>query len=276
VIGWLPLWMGCAAPPPPPEPPPPVAPEPVSITGTEHALVVEPLPEDEQHRAALQALLAGHSPGFLDQLARIELRHRSDDGVLHRGTAWVTVDYLSIGTDEDHLVVPLDLPTALAVARDRGMLLPTPKLVDAIWEQADLRVAPDPMPPTERMRSMDYSLRHRDRIAQRLPRFARGLLVAGHKKDLVLTRKLLRRRERVAIYGWHRPDGTPIQPVSTWHGASYADYSHGVRLVSEDVIVDGQPMSLYDALADPVLAWVFSAEGPLPARRLMRGPASRY
>jgi len=271
----LPLWVllaGCT-----PEPAEVVVPprvprprEPLRITGTEHALVVEPLPEPEQKRRAVGALLAGEMPAFLDQLASVELRHRDAEGRLHEATAWVTVDYLSVGTDEDHLIVPLDLPGAMAVARDRGMLLPTPKLVDAIWEQADLRITPDPMPPGDHMRSMAYSLEHRDRIAARMPRFARGLLVAGHKKDLVLSKKLLRRRQRVAIYGWHRPDGTPIQPVSTWHGESYADYSHGVRLVSEEVVVDGEPMNLYDVLADPVLSGLFSDEGPLPVERLMR------
>jgi hypothetical protein len=60
---------------------------------------------------------------------------------------------------------------------------------------------------------------------------AGGVLLAGHKKDLVLTRKLATRPNRVAIYGWHQLSGEPIQPVSTVHVAEYADYSHGVRLI---------------------------------------------
>ncbi|HCL31999.1 MAG TPA: hypothetical protein DIC52_26690 [Candidatus Latescibacteria bacterium] len=60
---------------------------------------------------------------------------------------------------------------------------------------------------------------------------AGGVLLAGHKKDLVLMRKLATRPNRVAIYGWHQLSGEPIQPVSTVHVAEYADYSHGVRLI---------------------------------------------
>jgi hypothetical protein len=274
--------VACVAPEPPPaapvvEAPPPRAVRPHELTGTEFALSVDPLPEDEQHARAATALLDGKAPRFLDQLARIELRARDAAGVALHGAAWVTVDYLSVGTDDDHLVVPLDLPSALAVARARKAVLPTPRLVDAIWEQADVTVPPDPLPPTDHMRGMAYSLFHRDLVRRRLPAFAQGLLVAGHKKDLVLTKELGRRRERVAIYGWHQPDGVPIQPVSVWHGAHYADYSHGVRLVAEQVEVDGRAMSIYDALMHPSYAWLFSDEGPMPeARRLMEGPAPRY
>lgn len=39
-------------------------------------------------------------------------------------------------------------------------------------------------------------------------------LLAGHKKDLVLTRRLVGRPDRVAIYDWHRLDGRPIHPLS--------------------------------------------------------------
>ena len=39
-------------------------------------------------------------------------------------------------------------------------------------------------------------------------------------------------------------DGTPvlkkIQPLSTWHWASYADYSHGIRLVDRNVLENGE------------------------------------
>jgi hypothetical protein len=102
--------------------------------------------------------------------------------------------------------------------------------------------------------------------AQRTARAAPiGELTAGHKKDLVLTRRLWDLPGRVAIYGWHRGAGTPIQPLSTVHGERYADYSHGVRLVSETLFVDGQPRSLSQVLAEPALAALLSDEGPLPA-----------
>ena len=47
------------------------------------------------------------------------------------------------------------------------------------------------------------------------------------------------------------------------HGARYADYSHGVRLVSATAYVNGQPRSLLDVLQDPWLADIVSDEGPI-------------
>jgi hypothetical protein len=55
----------------------------------------------------------------------------------------------------------------------------------------------------------------------------------------------------------------PIQPLSTVHGARYADYSHGVRLVSAVAYVNGQPRLLLEILEDPWLAGIISDEGPI-------------
>ena len=48
------------------------------------------------------------------------------------------------------------------------------------------------------------------------------------------------------------------------HGARYADYSHGIRLVSDIVYVNGVRRSMAEVLADPQLAGLLSDEGPLP------------
>lgn len=47
------------------------------------------------------------------------------------------------------------------------------------------------------------------------------------------------------------------------HGAGYADYSHGVRLIGTTVFIDSQPRSIFDVLRDPVLAPLLSDEGPI-------------
>jgi hypothetical protein len=90
-----------------------------------------------------------------------------------------------------------------------------------------------------------------------------GSLVSGHKKDVVITNLLAKRPGQIAIYGWHRSKGAPIQPLSTVHGAGYADYSHGIRLISETAIVDEKPQPLYEALQDSLLANIFSDEGAI-------------
>jgi hypothetical protein len=91
-----------------------------------------------------------------------------------------------------------------------------------------------------------------------------GALIAGDKKDLVLTNALRGAPGHIAIYGWHLASGHPIQPLNLWHGTRYADYSHGVRLVSQTVFVNGAPARLLDALADAQLGPLLSDEGALP------------
>ena len=67
----------------------------------------------------------------------------------------------------------------------------------------------------------------------------------------------------MAIYGWQRLDGIPIQPLTIIHAATYVDYSHGIRLVSAAMIVDGKPTTVAAVLKDPVLNILLSDEGPI-------------
>ncbi|HBQ23346.1 MAG TPA: hypothetical protein DD656_06395 [Alphaproteobacteria bacterium] len=79
----------------------------------------------------------------------------------------------------------------------------------------------------------------------------------------MLAEELFNNQGRVAIYGWHKSNGNPIQPLSTVHGAAYADYSHGLRLVSRTAYLNGQPTSLRDLMRNPVYAEFLNKEGPL-------------
>jgi hypothetical protein len=223
------------------------------------------LSEAERETAIAAELLAGNLPRFLRRLQPVTLSARLADGQKVEITICVTPDYLALGSDQDFLRTPMGLPTALAVAERFGFLLPTPLMVDAIYAQAEVRLRPQPLPPTEDMRSTAYFWHHQGRIREQwLARGTHlGALIAGQKKDLVLTNRLRQRPDRVAIYGWHTGEGQPIQPLSTVHGARYADYSHGVRLVSAIAFVGGEPRPLLDILEDGRLAPVVNDEGPI-------------
>jgi hypothetical protein len=78
-----------------------------------------------------------------------------------------------------------------------------------------------------------------------------------------VTNRLSEKPNRVAIYGWHQPDGQPIQPLSIVHVNRYVDYSHGVRLVRRAVRVDGQTRDIRHVLQAPELHELLSDEGPL-------------
>ncbi|MCB9780182.1 MAG: hypothetical protein H6742_16565 [Alphaproteobacteria bacterium] len=232
-------------------------------TGSAFARQVTALSDHERYAAAVEQVLAGNVPAFLRPLTPVVLDAPDDHLGPRQATVFVTPDYVSIGSQRDFLRVPLDLDGAAHVADALELALPTPRIVDAVYRAAATRLEPAPMPPTAAMRSMPYVVEH-----QRLVEAERGSLpilplLAGHKKDLVLTNRLRDMPDRVAIYGWHRTSGEPIQPLSLVHGHGYADYSHGVRLVHRMVLVDGQAMDYFDALADHTVAPLLTREGRL-------------
>ncbi|MGM0506777.1 MAG: hypothetical protein ACQER4_06285 [Bacteroidota bacterium] len=237
------------------------------ISGETFLSRTEEFSPSERQQAAVKEILSGNIPSGIRKLAPITLVSESDKEL----TVWVTKDYLSIGEEESSVRMPLSLPSAREIARSWGLYLPTPPLVDAIYEQADLKLVPEPMPPTEEMRSNDYYRRHQTAIEeQRGGRASNGLL-AGHKKDLVVSVRMDDRPEQVAIYGWHWEKGDPIQSLSLVHEASYEDYSHGVRLIHPYGQLNGEWVPLVVLLDD--LSWNgrLSREASLDWERLSWG-----
>lgn len=226
---------------------------------------VEGVSEPERDQAIRLELLSGNLPDFLRNMQPVSLKGLLPSGHLVRLTLCVMSDYLSIGSGEDFVLMPMGLNTALAVATQFGLTLPTRSMVDLIYRRSAIHMTPQPMPAGDTMRSTDYYRKHNALVGQQraLIGASTDILTAGHKKDLVLSQRLWKQPGRVAIYGWHRNAGAPIQPLSTVHGARYADYSHGVRLIGTVVFVDGAPRSLFDVLADRHLAPLLSDEGPL-------------
>jgi hypothetical protein len=236
-----------------------------SMTGSEFAKAVSGMDKFSREQAILSEIIRGNLPDFLRGLKPVQLVETFGEGKTTTATIFVMPDYLAIGSDRDFLLMPMSWLTATEIAARWGFILPTKKMVDAIFEQSDFHLAPDPMPPGPRMRSVAYFSEHNrmikeQRVALGCPL---GVLISGHKKDVVLTNRLSEILGRVAIYGWHRLSGIPIQPLTIVHGANYADYSHGIRLISSIVLIDGQPRSLYEVLEDPKLATILSDEGPI-------------
>jgi hypothetical protein len=215
--------------------------------------------------AIAREVLRGNVPAFLRDLAPVTFTGVLPNGRSAQVTICVTPDYLAVGSDSDFVRVPLGLTAAARIAEEFNMMLPTTRMVDAIYAQADLRLSPSPMTPGSQMSSTTYFMRHNATVeGQRQNAGGRlGMLVSGHKKDLVLTNRLSSAPGRVAIYGWHRPGGNPIQPLSTVHGAEYADYSHGIRLVSRTAFVNGRAVDLQDLLMDGTYAGLLNTDGPI-------------
>ena len=239
---------------------------PTAASGTELLKSLAAVGDDEREAAIRRELLAGNIPQFLRRLQPVTLDGAPGAGSPTRITVCVMPDYLALGSDEDFLLIPMRLETALDVASRHGFMLPTPKMVDAIYAQAAVHLDPQPLPASDAMRSTGYYRHHNELVREQrvAAGAAEGVLTSGDKKDLVLTNRLWRNLDRVAIYGWHRRDGNPIQPLSTVHGWHYADYSHGVRLVSDTILVNDAPQSLRQALQDSRLAAMLSSEGVIP------------
>jgi hypothetical protein len=232
-----------------------------AIGGAEFARRTSGMSSEDRDRAVVAELERGNVPSFLGHLTPVKLTTHAPGGPAVAATIWVTPDYLAIGSDDDFLYVPLNYYSATVVADYFGCVLPTASMVDAIYEQSAHHLTPAPLPAGPLMRSNLYLEKHQQRIDEQRAGLPLGDLISGHKKDLVLSNRLRQCPGRVAIYGWHLGPGHPIQPLSTVHGARYVDYSHGVRLVSDTVVVDSEPRSIYDALQDSQIAPVLSREG---------------
>ena len=233
-------------------------------TGSEFVAQWSEVSPAKREAAILGELLRGNVPTFWRGFSEVKIQGTDDDGVQHELIVGVSPDYLAIGTDDDFCRMPMTPETAQKVADAYGCLLPTRKLVDAIYEQAQIKLAPQPL--TEEREELS-TFSHHQQIVQR--QFAEmggslGMLTSGLKKDVVITNELAKRPGHVAIYGWHQQDGRPIQPLTTVHIDAYVDYSHGVRLVSAFLSVDGRTVRASEVLSDESLHPLLSDEGPLP------------
>lgn len=219
----------------------------------------KPVAEREQALAA--ELIGGNVPGFLRRFVPIRVTRGGASGREHTVVYQVMPDYLSVGSDEEFARVPLTPMTAQRIADLWDCSLPTARMVDDIYRQATVKLEPRPL--TEAREAASTFLQHHRLVEEQRARKPLGALVAGIKKDVVLTNRLREKPGRVAIYGWHQLNGSPIQPLTTVHQGPYVDYSHGIRLVKREVTVDGKLMDLRDVLRDPELAPLVSDEGPL-------------
>jgi hypothetical protein len=238
-----------------------------AMAGSEFLRYVQSMSTEQREAAILREVRGGNVPDFLRRLRPVRVT-MARGGRTVQGTVWVMPDYLSIGTRDDFVYIPMNPLTAQRIADQFALMLPTKKLVDVIYAAADVRLTPTPMPAGPAMVGVDYYRRHNETVLRQLGSRGGGQLVAGHKKDVVLTNRLCRQRRRVAIYGWHRGEGRPIQPLSLVHDDHYADYSHGIRLIANMMLVDGVLRPVADVLSSPQDAGLISDEGVLRQQRV--------
>lgn len=207
---------------------------------------------------AQDRILSGHIPAFLRSFVPVSLSCTDSlTGKRITATCYVAPDYLSVGTAEDWARICITPHTAQRIADSLDCFLPTRKLVDAIWLQAVVKPEPVPM---YAYRDSTPTMWQHHLIIEGQRKGSTGL-IAGIKKDVILSSRItaeeIKRadgKQRLAIYGWHRPDGKPIQPLYTGHIWWWVDYSQGIRLVWRKLKVGNKWMDYTSMLQDPVLS----------------------
>jgi len=201
---------------------------------------------------ALKEILAGNVPDFLKKLIPVTVSMPNPaNGKNITATYYVSPDYLSIGTDKDWARINITPYAAQQIADNFHCFLPTQKMVDDIYKAATVKLEPVPM---YALRDSTVTMWQHHLIIEGQRNGRKGL-IAGIQKDVVISGKISRevKKDKVAIYGWHKLDGKPIQPLYTGHVYWWVDYSQGIRLVYRSIKVDGKWMDYTDVLKDPVL-----------------------
>ncbi len=239
-----------------------------ALTGNEFGQSIADSSLTLQQRELLifKEIKSGNVPDFLRTLKEISdtLSATSPQPTILK--YHVLPDYLAIGSNEDYLYIPMTPILAQRVADLLKCSLPTKKMVDQIYKNATIKLAPQPIPPTKAMTTVPVFLAHNELVRLQLNSYAiahnKSELTAGHQKDVIISNKIYgETTPRVVIYGWHQLNGKAIQPVYNKHTNTWADYSHGIRLIQNKVWINGKKTTIKKILADPYLNQLLSDEG---------------
>ncbi|GAA4825343.1 hypothetical protein GCM10023331_07250 [Algivirga pacifica] len=228
---------------------------------------IKDLSLEDREALMFEEIKNGNMPSFCKTFKTIT---GEKNGVSYQFQA--ALDYLSIGSDSNFCRVPISPMLAQRIADHFGYSLPTTKMVDEISQAADQRINPITYAPNGNDNEQVWQfVKHQQAIENVLANSnetwdRNKSLVDGLKKDVVISNRLIDRPGKVAIYGWYKLDGTFWQPLYTGHIDTYVDYSHGVRLVHNSVIVNEDTLQLTDVLKDPALYSLFSDESGIMAQ----------
>jgi hypothetical protein len=202
------------------------------MTGSEYYRIAASYNWKQRDSLTEALILRGNMPDFLRRFVRIKTKQTDTiTGKTIVTKFWTAPDYLAVGINKDWARVHVSARLAQRLADSLGCILPTTQMVDQIYAAARVKLEPIPMY-AYRDSTPTFWQHHLIIEGQRKGR--KGL-IAGIKKDIVQTEKLKAypNNDRVAIYGWHRLNGKPIQPLYLGHVWWYVDYSQGVRLVKD-------------------------------------------
>jgi hypothetical protein len=221
------------------------------------------LPLADREEQIFLAISAGNVPDFLRNTVTLTGEFADSAGTLHQIVYEAMPDYLAIGNNLDYCRIPMNPYTAQNLAYQFGASLITAKLSDHIYQMATVKLTPfNYLPVGNANEQVSKFEEHNARIEKQFSESGGkpGQLVAGIKKDIILTSRNAAQPGKVVLYGWHKLDGKPIQPVYSGHIYWYVDYSHGIRMINNQILIDGKRCLFTDILKDPLRYKFFSDE----------------
>lgn len=237
-----------------------------AISGSEFEELIRNLPLSSRENEIYSQIMSGNVPDFQRNPVEIGFS-QTVGGVSYEVSYRVLPEYLAVGSDDDYFLIPTTPMLAQRLCNQLDCMLPTRKMVDQIWAQSDVKLAPSPIPWSDASVTIPVMWQHnltvRGQRSHTLNDHPLGALVAGHKKDVIIANRIYSNpaSKPVVIYGWHYQNGNPIQPLYGGHIETYVDYSHGIRLVQDSITINGEPASLSETLQDNTLHVLFSDEG---------------
>lgn len=234
-------------------------------TGSEFMQYVLNMTFAQREEQIFNEISTGNIPNFLRSLKQIETTFLDANSVSHTVKYDVMPDYLAIGSDSDYCRIPMGPITAQQLADLFGAVMPTRKLVDNIYLNCEVKLQPVTfMPVGNQNELVPKFVQHNTAIDSQfaIASGEQGQLTGGTKKDVVLSNKIIdpARPNHVCIYGWHQLNGLPIQPLTNIHVNTYVDYSHGIRFLNNDFLLDGSVKKIVQILSDEILYKVLSDE----------------
>lgn len=222
------------------------------MTGSEFYETAAAYQWQQRDSLVVKEILSGNIPSFLKKFVCIEVGLKdSVSGKKYKAHFFAAPDYLSVGTDHDWARINITPYAAQVIADSLNCFLPTRKMVDDIYKAAKIKLEPVPL---YAFRDSTPTMYHHHLLIEGQRKGRKGL-IAGIKKDVVLSGRISRdkKADRVAIYGWHKMNGNPIQPLYTGHAYWWVDYSQGIRLVYRKIRVNGKWMDYTEMLKDLLL-----------------------
>ncbi len=235
-----------------------------AMSGSQFTAAISPLSLTARENLIYNEFISGNVPNFLRALTPVTST-AVISSVTQSVTYYVIPDYIAIGHDTDYFLCPMSPMVAKKIADSIGCTLPTRKMVNDIYAQANLKLPPLTIPASGTMTTVQAFAQHNGSVCAQRATYTNslGTLTGGDKKDVVISNLIYSTANRVVIYGWHTSVGNPIQPLSNVHADTYMDYSHGIRLVQDAVIYNSNPTSVKNILQSSTLNSLLSDEGSM-------------